>query len=299
MPRDNFQSVIIYPAACKHWSALLATGVLLGGAIAKLPLAVLLWAAAPILLLGVVEAATIAQEKRYAEVAKGKRQQAQGTKENDGEKELMLPPEPAGESLVRTVVAFLSPAIWPFYLGLYAIVGFGGSAINAPAPSRVASASSGCGAGGCGTASGCGTSGCGASTGRGCGCGSSRTATTSASQSRPAPPTYRGVPPSAAPKPTFVPVSAVQGNRPAPTLKPVVTIQPPRPTAQAPASRPTITIPAAAAPAAAPAAKPAAESPPAPAAAPIAPAAPAAPGSSPPAKAELPASTPSPAAPKP
>jgi hypothetical protein len=54
-------------ASCKHWCALLTTAVLLAGAIAKLPLTSLLWAAAPIFLLGLTEASYAGQEARYAE----------------------------------------------------------------------------------------------------------------------------------------------------------------------------------------------------------------------------------------
>lgn len=200
-------------ASCKQWSALLATAVLLAGAIARLPLASMLWAATPILLLGLVEAACAAQERRHAEALKGKRAE---------ESSVVLPPEPAGESIVRTAVAALSPGIWPFYLGLFAIVGFGAGSMNAPStPAATAARGGGCGSGGCGSAGGCGTSGCGASSGRACGCTG---AAASSAQTRSVPPSYGPVAAPGAPRPAFVPVNVVQPNRPAapPAQRPIV-----------------------------------------------------------------------------
>jgi hypothetical protein len=86
--------------------------------------------------------------------------------------------------------AAMSLSIWPFYLGLFALVGIGGQQMSASnehlivgdgpqkfaAPAgmvRTASlnggaSAGGCGSSGCGSAGGCGNGGCGASSGKGC-----------------------------------------------------------------------------------------------------------------------------------
>src|SRR5438132_1685593 len=74
MCADPLNRLATQPVACKHcWCVLLATAVLLAGAIAKLPLTSLLWAAAPIFLVGLTEASYAAQERRCHEALRGRR----------------------------------------------------------------------------------------------------------------------------------------------------------------------------------------------------------------------------------
>ena len=171
-------------AACKQWSVGLGVIILLVGGLAGVNPTKMLWAAGPLLLLGLVEAGYAAQERRYAELLKGKK----------GNEEIsVLPPEAASASVVRTAVAALSLSVWPFYLGLFAMVAIGGQQMAASGQNTMvagrslngastgmvqtvaAKSSGGCGSGGCGKAGGgCGSS-CGASSGKGCsgagGCG--------------------------------------------------------------------------------------------------------------------------------
>src|SRR5579871_1102369 len=109
-PNSNYAS---NRAACKQWSAGLAVVILLVSALAGLNPTKILWAAGPVLLLGLVEAGYAAQERRYAALLESKK---------IDESCASLPLESAGASVARTTVAVLSPAIWPFYVALFAIV---------------------------------------------------------------------------------------------------------------------------------------------------------------------------------
>jgi hypothetical protein len=180
--KSSYSHLSSHRAACKQWSAGLGVLILLIGGLAGLNPTKMLWAAGPLLLLGLVEAGYAAQERRYAELLKAKK---------ISEETPALLPEPASASVVRTTFAALSLSIWPFYLGLFAIVGIGGEemaasnkkmlvsngppANYAPAgmmrPVAANGVSLGCGSGGCGTSAGCGSGGCGASAGKGCSCG--------------------------------------------------------------------------------------------------------------------------------
>src|SRR5437899_1636674 len=86
-------------AACKQWSVGWGVVILLVGGLAGLAPMKMLWAAGPLLLLGLVEAGYAAQQWRYAELLKAKK----GNEEAAG-----LPPEPASASVVRTTFAALS-----------------------------------------------------------------------------------------------------------------------------------------------------------------------------------------------
>ncbi|EDY15971.1 hypothetical protein CfE428DRAFT_6490 [Chthoniobacter flavus Ellin428] len=165
-----------YRAACKQWSAGLGVLILLVAALASLNATKLLWVAAPLLLIGLVEAGYAAQERRCAELLRANKGDAG------------LAPEAASASVVRTTFAALSLSIWPFYLGLFALVAIGGEqmaasgkkalAVNATRPvslvQNVAAikgggCGSGCSSGGCGASGSCGSSGCGS--GKGCSSG--------------------------------------------------------------------------------------------------------------------------------
>jgi hypothetical protein len=175
-------------ANCKQWSVFLAVAILLVGALGKLSAANLLWAAAPLLLLGLAEAGYAGQERRCAELLKSRK---------GNEEVAALLPEGASASILRTAVAAMSLSVGPFYLGLFAIVAAGGGAMNSPGRAtgietaarpmafaenpRLAgtlalpNTLAGCGSGGCGSAKGCGTGSCGASSGKGCSCGGGTT----------------------------------------------------------------------------------------------------------------------------
>lgn len=177
MNSDISNRVSSYRATCKLWSVGLGVVILLIGGLAGVAPVKMLWAAGPLLLLGLVEAGYAAQERRYAELLKAKK----------GNEEIaVLPPEAASASLVRTAVAALSLSVWPFYLGLFAMVAIGGQQMAASGPNTMlagraqngastgmvqtvaAKSSGGCGSGGCGKAGGGCGSGCGASSGKGC-----------------------------------------------------------------------------------------------------------------------------------
>ena len=165
-------------ATCKQWSVLLGVAILLVGALGKVSAANLLWTAAPLLLLGLAEAGYAGQERRCVDILKSRK---------GNEEVSALLPEAASASILRTAVAAMSVSVWPFYLGLFAIVAAGGGAMTSPgkeAPmsgpvqfAQAGAAHAGCGSGGCGSAKGCGTGGCGASSGKGCSCGDGTTAT--------------------------------------------------------------------------------------------------------------------------
>lgn len=163
-------------AACKQCSVALGIAILLVGALGKVAPANLLWAAAPLLLLGLAEAGYAGQERRCLELLKGKK---------GNEEVVALLPEAANASILRTAVAAMSVSIWPYYLGLFAIVAVGSGALTSPekgatmqATAQIAARpvaqgahAAGCGSGGCGTAKGCGSgSSCGASAGKACSC---------------------------------------------------------------------------------------------------------------------------------
>ena len=169
MHPDTLHRYSNYRASCKQWSVALGVGILLVGALGKLDAGSVLFAALPLLLLGLVEAGYAAQERRCLELMKGRK----GNDELAG-----LLPESAPAGIVRTARAAVSVAVWPFYFALYGIVAAGSGALPAlhhdsAGPTVVAASGSrgGCGSGGCGSAKGCGSGGCGASAGKACSCG--------------------------------------------------------------------------------------------------------------------------------
>jgi hypothetical protein len=126
MPENHvilLQRYSLQRAICKQCTVFLAVAILLIGALGRLAAINLLWAAAPLLLLGLAEAGYAAQERRCAELlSRGK-----------GQDESLTLLTAAGEvGFVRTVMAALSFSIWPFYLGLIGIVVAGSRAFPAP-----------------------------------------------------------------------------------------------------------------------------------------------------------------------
>ncbi|HSI10737.1 MAG TPA: hypothetical protein VK961_01775 [Chthoniobacter sp.] len=105
-------------AACKQWSAALAVIILLVGGMVGLHPTKMMWAAGPLVLIGLVEAGFAGQEKRFAELL---------TDKNGNAEMVVLQPEAGIASVLRTTFAALSLSIWPFYLTLFALVAVGGA----------------------------------------------------------------------------------------------------------------------------------------------------------------------------
>lgn len=115
MLQDSIHRLCSQRATCKLCGVFLGVAILLAGALGRLGAVNLLWAAAPILLLGLIDAGYAAEQRRCAELLK----------EQKGEESMPPPPETAGASILGTVSALLSRSVSPFYLGLLGIVAAG------------------------------------------------------------------------------------------------------------------------------------------------------------------------------
>jgi len=171
MIENNLHRLSSQRAACKQWCVLLGVAILLVGGLGKLSATTLIWAAAPLLLLGFTEAGYAAQQRREEDQLRSRKGNNEG---------LPLAPESAAVSATRWAVSAVSLSIWPFYLGLFSIVAVGGGAFSTTGKAggarfvQTALAQPACSSSagsGCGSAAGCGVGSCGASSGKGCSCG--------------------------------------------------------------------------------------------------------------------------------
>ena len=221
--------------AFKTAAVLLAVALLLLAGLGKLNGQMLLITTAPLLLLALMDAAVSAQERRCFTLLAKLAENGNSSKLKAADLAWPLAPEAAGVGLQRTVLAFLSLSVWPFYLALGGIVAAGAASIAQKSPLLASVAhSAGCGSGGCGGgAAGCGggAGGAGCSGAGGCGaggCGASKSPQAAMQNS----PSTSGVGvlrpqvQSGQLRPGFFPVTPTQGNRPAIAQQPNITIKP-------------------------------------------------------------------------
>jgi len=112
MQQDPIHRLSSQCANCKLCGVFLGVAILLAGALGRLGAVNLLWAAAPLLLLGLTDAGYAAEQRRCAKLAQ----------DQNGNESIPGPPEAAAASILGTVSAILLPSIWPFYLGLLGTV---------------------------------------------------------------------------------------------------------------------------------------------------------------------------------
>jgi len=98
---------------CKSCGVILGIAVLLAGALGGLGKGSLLWIAAPLVLLGLVDAGYAAQQRRCEELLKRPERNEDAT---------AFLPETAGTVIRRFCSAVLSLSVWPFYLSLLGMV---------------------------------------------------------------------------------------------------------------------------------------------------------------------------------
>ena len=217
--------------AFKCAALLLAIALLLLAGLGKLNAPMLLITNAPLLLVALMDAAVSAQERRCFTLLAKLAENGNSNKLSAAELAWPLAPEDAGTSAQRTVLAFLSLSVWPFYLALGGIVAAGAASIAPKSPMLASAAhsagcgSSGCGGGAAGCGGGAGGGGCGGAGGCGGGCGASSSASLPKSSSaNPQSQSGFGAPhtqvpgtqgtQSGQPRPGFFPITPAQGNRP-------------------------------------------------------------------------------------
>lgn len=120
-----------FRACCKFAAVFMVVGILLAGALGRLELVNLLWAAAPLAGLWLMDVGYAAQEERWTEIY---RLQKPGELPVVGK-------EDAVTSAIRTLRTMGGLSVWPIYLGLACIVFAGGRVLPKPLPPVVANAS--------------------------------------------------------------------------------------------------------------------------------------------------------------
>ena len=112
MLQDTLRQLSCHRAACKLWSIVVSIAVLLAGSFGRLDTAVLLWAAAPLVLLGLSEAGYAARQSYLR----------QATREVSENASAEPPPPSTMSTLWHYASAVGSLSIWPFYLALFGLV---------------------------------------------------------------------------------------------------------------------------------------------------------------------------------
>jgi len=120
MSQEYFRQLSSYRVACKQWSIILSVAILLVGASVRLTGPILLWAATPLVLLGLAEAGYAARQAGFAEETTGNMAGAPVAQSSAPARFV---------TVVRQYFAAVgSASIWPFYLILWSI--FAVSAVN-------------------------------------------------------------------------------------------------------------------------------------------------------------------------
>lgn len=117
MTQDPYPHLSSQRAAFKQTSVVLAVAILLVVALGGLSVKTILWAATPLLLLALADAACLWEQRRLAECSSAEK--------SGEEKSSPLRAETTGGSVMRILSALSARSIWPFYLGLFALIAAG------------------------------------------------------------------------------------------------------------------------------------------------------------------------------